>query len=78
MANMYLKSTILEVVDNQLKANEPPVTKATYERLLALNYTGQQAKEKIAAVLLGEMYDILKNQELFDEDRYAKNLAELS
>lgn len=29
MANLRLKKTILEMVDNQLKANDPPCTKET-------------------------------------------------
>lgn len=31
MANLRLKRTILEVVDNQLRENDPPCTKETYE-----------------------------------------------
>lgn len=77
MANKYLKSTVLEVVDNQLQANEPPITKITFERLQASGYTKQQAKEKIAAVVLEEMYDILKKQEHFNEERYTENLKNL-
>jgi|GluameStandDraft_1065615.scaffolds.fasta_scaffold268944_1 hypothetical protein len=34
MANLMLKRTIMEVVDNQLKANDPPCTRDTYEKLL--------------------------------------------
>ena len=77
MPNMRLKKTILEVVDNQLRANDPPVTKITYERLQALDYTKQQAKEKIAAVLLEEMYDVLKDNKPFNENRYTKRLESL-
>lgn len=34
MANLQLKKTILEVVDNQLRLNDPPCTKDVYERRL--------------------------------------------
>ena len=77
MANMRLKRTILQVVDNQLTTNDPPITKNTYERLQALNYTKQQAKEKIAAILLEEIYDVLKDNEPFDLDRYTERLEGL-
>ena len=77
MANMRLKGLILQVVDNQLKANDPPVTKATYERLQSLGYSKQQAKEQIAVILIEEMYDVLKYNEHYDEERYTKKLEEL-
>ena len=77
MANTHLKNHILQVVDNQLRANDPPITKATYERLQSAGYKKQQIKEWIAAILLEEMYDVLKNHEIFNEDRYAKRLKGL-
>ena len=77
MANMRLKGLILQAVDNQLKANDPPVTKATYERLKSLGYSKQQAKEQIAVILIEEMYDVLKYNEHYDEERYTKKLEEL-
>ena len=36
-----------------------------------------QAKEMIAAVLLEEMYYVLKHKEPFNEDRYARKLRDL-
>ena len=77
MANQYLKSTVLHVVDNQLKDNNPLITKTTYERLRAMGYSEKQAKERIAAVLLEEMYDVLKNREQFNEERYTNKLNNL-
>ena len=77
MANLRLKKMVLEVVDNQIRANEPPITQITYRRLQALSYTNQQAKEKIAAVLLEEMYDVLKYNKPFDGERYTKSLESL-
>jgi len=78
MANKYLKETVLQVVDNQLRANDPPVTNATYKRLQTLGYTKQQAREAIASVLLEEVYDVLKSKEPYNEERYTARLNELS
>jgi hypothetical protein len=78
MANMHLKRTILQVVDNQLNENNPPIMKITYERLLATGYTQKQAKEKLAAVALEEMYDVLKHHKPFNEERYAERLEGLN
>lgn len=77
MANLRLKKTVLEVVDNQLKANDPPCTKDTYEQLLKAGYSKSEAKDKIGAVVLTEIYDILKAGQKFEEERYQKSLAEM-
>ncbi len=77
MANLRLKKIILEVVDNQLKTNDPPCTKATYEKLLNAGYSKSEVKDKIGAVALTEIYDILKAGKSFDEARYQKSLEEM-
>ncbi|AJQ26577.1 hypothetical protein JBW_01225 [Pelosinus fermentans JBW45] len=77
MANENLKKTILQVVDNQLRENNPPITKITFERLQQSGYTTQQAKEKIAAILLEEMYDVLKTGQPYNEERYSNKLLKL-
>ena len=77
MANLRLKKTILEIVDNQLKANDPPCTKDTYEKLMDAGYSKSEAKEKIGAVVLTEIYDILKKGQSFDEERYKDSLEEM-
>lgn len=77
MANLKLKKKILEVVENQLKANDPPCTKDTYEKLLDAGYSQADAKEKIGAVVLTEIYDILKEGHSFDEEKYKESLEEM-
>lgn len=77
MTNTYLKETILEVVDNQLKLNEPKCTSQTFERLKCEGFSKNKAKEMIAAVLLEEIYDVMKFRERFDEQRYAEKLKKL-
>lgn len=77
MANLRLKKQILEVVDNQLASNDPPCTKETYEKLLAAGYSLAEAKEKIGAVLISDIYYILKDGRKFDEDKYKLCLEEM-
>ncbi|MEH7382732.1 hypothetical protein V7138_19875 [Bacillus sp. JJ1533] len=74
MTNLKLKSKILEIVDNQIKINDPKSTKETMERLLDLGYSEIESKEMIGRVLVEEMYDILKNQVPFNEKRYSDKL----
>ena len=51
MANLRLKKLIFEVVDNQLRENNPPVTKESYDKLIDAGYSAREAKEKIGAVV---------------------------
>ena len=43
--NLHLKNAIMEVVDNQLKSNDPPETCQTYDRLISEGYSKKEAKE---------------------------------
>lgn len=52
MANLRLKKLILEVVDNQLRENNPPVTKESYDKLIDAGYSAREAKEKIGAIVI--------------------------
>ena len=59
LANLRLKKLILEVVDNQLRENDPPVTRESYNRLIDAGYSVSEAKEKIGAVVIEEIYDVM-------------------
>ena len=75
--NPRLKKLILGVVDNQLRDNNPPVTTDTLERLIAAGYSEQKAKERIAAVVVEHIYDILHDQKAFDLEKYEQDLSRL-
>ena len=69
MANLRLKKLILEVVDNQLRENNPPVTKESYDKLIDAGYSAREAKEKIGAIVIEEIYDVMKENQPYDEKR---------
>ena len=73
----YLKSAILEVVDNQLQANDPPETRQTFDRLISEGYSEEEAKKLIGCVVTSEIFDVLKKQEPFNPERFAKALNKL-
>lgn len=77
MVNYRLKAQLLEVVDNQLHANDPKCTKVTLNRLMNLGYTKNESKEMIASILVEEIYDVTKNEEKYNEKRYCRKLAKL-
>ena len=75
--NPRLKAIILEVVDNQLRANDPAETRITLNRLITEGYSEKDAKELIGCVVTSEIFDVLKNKEEFDHERYVDALNKL-
>jgi len=75
--NPRLKAIIIEVVDNQLRANDPPETRSTLDRLIAEGHPENDAKELIACVVTSEIFDVMKNKEEFDHQRYVDALNKL-
>ncbi|MFA7059565.1 MAG: hypothetical protein WC156_01955 [Pedobacter sp.] len=75
--NPRLKAAFLEVVDNQLNANDPPETRQTLDRLIAQGISREDAMIFIAQAVCLEVFCIIKNKETFDLARYVKNLQSL-
>ena len=75
--NPHLKAAYLEVVDNQLRDNDPPETRQTLARLKEKGYSEQDAKILIASAVVAETYWILKKSEPFNRDRFLRNLQRL-
>ena len=75
--NPRLKAIILEVVNNQLRANDPPETRITLNRLIAEGYSEKDAKELIGCVVSSEIFDVLKSKEEFNLKRYVDALNKL-
>ena len=68
---------IVEAVENQLRDNDPPETKQTLERLMGLGETRENAMRYIASVLSIEIFETLRNNSPYNEERYLKNLSAL-
>ena len=77
MVNLLLQKTILEVVENQIRENNPPETRETLDMLLKADYSKDDAMKLLGRVVVSEIYKVLKNKEPFDEERYVKALREL-
>ena len=75
--NKRLRAEIIQVVENQLKGNKPPETKQTYDRLVKMGISKEEAKVHIGQCVAIEIFEIMKNQKPFDEKRYIKNLNKL-
>jgi len=68
---------IVEAVENQLKENKPPETKHTLDRLIAMGESRENAIRYISCALSVEIFEALKNETPYDEERYLSNLNAL-
>ncbi len=76
--NPHLKAAILEVVENQIREDDPPETRQTLERLLAAGYSRKQAIEMIGSALVEEIWAIMHENKPFDRARFSALLEQLS
>ncbi len=72
-----LKEQVFEIIKNQLKANDPPETKITYDRLRKLGYDDLQTRQMIGQCLIIEIFEVIKNQKPYNNTRYINNLQKL-
>lgn len=77
MSNENLKNTVLEIVDNQLTSEECPFVKEAYNELLERGCSRKKAREKIGAVVLTEIYDVLKEGQEYDNEHYQDALLKM-
>ena len=76
-SNPVLNAAIMEVVDNQISNNDPPQTRQTLQRLVADGHSEEEARRLIACVVSAEIFDVLKQQQPFDLNRFVKDLDKL-
>ncbi len=76
-ASPQLTAAILEAVDNQLRDLNPPETKETYDRLIASGISDKEARRLIAVALSAEMFEVLKNKQDYNPQRYIASLRKL-
>jgi hypothetical protein len=75
--NEKLREQIFEIINNQLKENNPPETKMTYDRLIKQGFDDFQTRQMIGQCLAVEIFEVLKFSKPYDNARYVKNLLAL-
>ncbi|MBA4417598.1 MAG: hypothetical protein C0392_06780 [Syntrophus sp. (in: bacteria)] len=75
--NPHLKEAFLEVVENQIRDNDPPETRETLERLMGEGISEKDARIYVARVVAIEVYEVMKNEKPFDLQRFVRNLNAL-
>ena len=77
MNKKQMRKIFLEIIDNQIRDNNPPETKETLDRLISEGISEKEAKDLIGCVVISEIFDVLKNKEEFNEERYIAALDKL-
>lgn len=72
-----IKQALYEVIDTQIAIEDPPEIGATFSRLLNDGHNKEQAYELIGCVVLSEVFDVMKNGDKFDMQRYIAALQNL-
>jgi hypothetical protein len=75
--NEILRNQIFEIINNQIKGNDPPETKITYDRLIKQGFSDVETKQFIGQCIAVELFQALKFKKPFDEKRYIRNLNNL-
>jgi hypothetical protein len=75
--NPHLKAAFMEVVDNQIRSNNPPETRETLDRLTSQGISKQDARLYIGQAVCVEVWDIMKNKKEFNRERFVRNLKNL-
>jgi hypothetical protein len=76
-SNEIIREHIFQIITNQIRANNPPETKQTYDRLKKLGYDDYQTRQLIGQCLAVELYRIMKYKKPYNNERYIANLKNL-
>jgi hypothetical protein len=67
----------MDVLDNQLRDNDPPETRHTFERLKAEGIEDDEARRLLGCVIAGEIFAVMKTKQAFDRERFTSRLGML-
>ena len=72
-----LRKAILEVINNQIRDNDPPETKQTLDRLQKEGLPKVEALKLIGCVVASEVFAVLKENRNYDHAKYIAALNDL-
>jgi len=75
--NPELAKTLLEIVDAQLRDGDPPETRRTFDRLVAMGHSPEGARQLIAQVVLREIFAVMASGQRYDAARFIAALERL-
>ena len=68
---------VFEAINNQIKSNNPPETKQTYDRLMKEMKGHEEVMKCMGVVMMAEILDILKSKKPFNKKRFIERLKKL-
>lgn len=75
--NKKLKAAILEVIEQQIRNQDPPETASTLTRLLNQGLSKEKSLELIGYVVGLEVLSVMESGRKFDRNEFAKRLHAL-
>ena len=75
--NLQLRKAILEVINNQMRDNNPPETNQTFARLQKEGFSEEEAFKLIGYVVASEVFTVLKESRSYDKAKYISALNAL-
>ena len=75
--NPELGKLVLEVVENQIRDNDPPETRRTVERLIDEGYTADEARRLVSTAVVVEIFHTQRDHKPFNQNRFLWNLEHL-
>ena len=75
--NPRLQKLAFEVIENQIRDNDPPETKATWDRLKSAGYSDLRIKKMIGGVFVQHLYHVMKDGVPMNTEKYVQDLERL-
>ena len=72
-----LREAILEVINNQIRDNDPPETKQALIRLQEQGFSEKDALKLIGYVVASEVFSVLKKNRQYDKEKFLSALNNL-
>lgn len=71
------EEVLIEAIENQLAADDPPAAQAVMNRLTLVGYPREEILQLMARVLAAEIHALMHEQRGFDRDGYEAALRRL-
>ena len=75
--NEKMREMIFEIINTQIKNNDPPETKITFDRLQKQGFDDFRIKQMLGQCIAVEVFAVMKRGETFNNERYIKHLLAL-
>jgi hypothetical protein len=75
--NQRLRAAIMEVINTQIRENEPPETKNALIRLQNRGFSEKEALRLIGYVVASEVFSVLQENRQYDKAKYIAALNNL-